>query len=90
LLAHVRELIDAARQRVVQAFDAEITLLYWKIGCRVSTKLGCWHRFDDIKQITIEVVHRLITDFSKRWSERQLHYCVGWCFACATWDRTNR
>lgn len=31
-LAHVRQLIDAARQRVASAVNAELTHLYWQIG----------------------------------------------------------
>ena len=37
LLADVRQLIDAARQRVTQAVNAELTQLYWQIGRRIST-----------------------------------------------------
>ena len=39
LLANVHQLIDAARQRVAQAVNAELTQLYWQIGRCISTEL---------------------------------------------------
>lgn len=39
LLADVRQLIDAARQRVASAVNAELTQLYWHIGRRISVEL---------------------------------------------------
>lgn len=39
LLAEVRQLIDAARQRVGSAVNAELTQLYWHIGRRISAEL---------------------------------------------------
>ena len=41
LLADVRQLIDAARQRVAQAVNAELTQLYWQIGCRTPLFCHC-------------------------------------------------
>ena len=51
LLADVRELIDAARQRVAQAVNAELTQLYWQIGRRISTELLQGQRADYGKQV---------------------------------------
>jgi len=53
LLADVRELIDAARQRVAQTVNAELTQLYWQIGRRISTELLHGQRADYGKQETI-------------------------------------
>lgn len=39
LLAQVRQLIDAARQRVASAVNAELTQLYWHIRQRISAEL---------------------------------------------------
>ncbi|UUZ68409.1 DUF1016 N-terminal domain-containing protein [Polaromonas sp. P2-4] len=39
LLAEVRQLIEAARQRVASAVNAEFTQLYGHIGRRISTEL---------------------------------------------------
>jgi predicted nuclease of restriction endonuclease-like (RecB) superfamily len=76
LLADVRQLIDAARQRVAQAVNAELTQLYWQVGCRISTELLQGQRADYGKQVMAELSRQLTADFGKGWSERQLHYCV--------------
>jgi len=76
LLADVRQLIDAARQRVAQAVNAELTQLYWQVGRRISTELLQGQRADYGKQVMAGLARQLTADFGKGWSERQLHYCV--------------
>jgi len=76
LLADVRQLIDAARQRVSQAVNAELTQLYWQIGRRISTELLQGQRAEYGKQVMAELARQLTADFGKGWSERQLRYCV--------------
>jgi hypothetical protein len=39
LIADIRQLIDGARQRVAQAFNAELSLLYWQIGQRLQLEI---------------------------------------------------
>ena len=39
LVADVRQLIDAARQCVALAVNAELTQLYWQIGRRIGAEL---------------------------------------------------
>ncbi len=55
LLADVRQLIDAARQRVAQVVNAELTQLYWLIGRRISTALLHGQRADYGKQVMAEL-----------------------------------
>jgi len=76
LLAQVRQLIDAARQRVASAVNAELTQLYWHIGRRISTELlqGQWGEYG--KQVVAELARQLTAEFGKGWGERQLRYCV--------------
>ena len=76
LLADVRQLIDAARQRVAQAVNAELTQLYWQIGCRISTELLQGQRAEYGKQVMAELSRQLTADFGKGWSEQQLRHCV--------------
>ena len=35
LLAEIRQIIDSARARAAGAVNAELTLLYWKVGRRI-------------------------------------------------------
>jgi len=65
LLADVRQRIDAARQRVAQAVNAELTQLYWQIGRRISTELLHGQRADYGKQVMAELARQLTADFEK-------------------------
>lgn len=76
LLADVRLLIDAARQRVASTVNAELTQLYWQIGNRVNVELLQGQRAAYGKQVILELAKQLTTEFGKGWSERQLHYCL--------------
>lgn len=76
LLAEVRLLIDAARQRVASAVNAELTQLYWHIGRRISAEALQGQRGEYGKQVVAELARQLTADFGKGWSERQLRYCV--------------
>lgn len=39
LLGDIRQLIEGARQQAVLAVNAELTLLYWRIGHRIHTQI---------------------------------------------------
>ena len=76
LLAHVRQLIDAARQRVASAVNAELTQLYWHIGHRISAELLQGQRGEYGKQVVAELARQLTAEFGKGWSEQQLRHCL--------------
>ncbi|MBS3911129.1 MAG: hypothetical protein KGZ70_04730 [Hydrogenophaga sp.] len=75
LLAEVRQLIDAARQRVASAVNAELTQLYWHIGRRISAELLQGQRGTYGQQVA-ELARQLTADFGKGWSEQQLRHCL--------------
>lgn len=76
LLAEVRQLIDAARQRVASAVNAELTQLYWHIGRRISAELLQGQRGTYGQQVVAELARQLTADFGKGWSEQQLRHCL--------------
>ena len=76
LLAEVRQLIDAARQRVASAVNAELTQLYWHIGRRINAELLQGQRGEYGKQVMAELARQLTVDFGKGWSEQQLRHCL--------------
>lgn len=39
LLGDIRELIEASRQRTALVINAELTLLFWRIGHRIHTEV---------------------------------------------------
>ena len=76
LLADVRLLIDAARQRVASTVNAELTQLYWHIGNRVNVELLQGQRAEYGKQVILELAKQLTNEFGKGWSEQQLRHCL--------------
>lgn len=76
LLAQVRQLIDAARQRVASAVNAELTQLYWHIGRRISTELLQGQRGEYGKQVVAGLARQLTAEFGKGWSEQRLRHCL--------------
>jgi len=39
LFGEIRQLIDSARQRAAAAVNAELSLLYWQVGCRIHREV---------------------------------------------------
>lgn len=76
LVADVRQLIDAARQRVALAVNAELTQLYWQIGRRIGAELLHGQRGEYGKQGVADLARQLTADFGKGWSEQHLRHCV--------------
>jgi hypothetical protein len=76
LLTEVRQLIDAARQKVASTVNAELTQLYWQIGNRINVELLQGQRAQYGKQIVSDLALQLTVEFGAGWSERQLRYCL--------------
>lgn len=76
LLADVRQLIDAARQRVALAVNAELTLLYWQVGRRVQAEVLRGKRAAYGEEVVKTLADRLAADYGKGWSEKQLRHCL--------------
>jgi DUF1016 N-terminal domain len=76
LMADLRQLISQARHRAAQSINAELSMLYWQIGQRISTELLQNQRAEYGKQIIPELAKQLTHDFGKGWSARQLQYCL--------------
>lgn len=65
LLADIRHLIDAARQRVAVAVNAELTLRYWRIGRRINAEVLRGQRAEYGKQIVSSVARQLTVEYGK-------------------------
>lgn len=76
LLPDLRQLIDAARQRVAVTVNAELSLLYWRIGRRINIEILGGERAEYGKQIVCTVARLLAAEYGKGWSERQVRYCL--------------
>lgn len=76
LLGDIRQLIDAARQRVATEVNAELTLLYWQIGKRIGVETLKGERAEYGEHIVATLARQLTTDYGRGWSEKQLRHCL--------------
>lgn len=76
LLADIRQLIAAARRRAASAVNAELTLLYWRVGQRITAELLHGQRAGYGQQIVATLARQLSAEYGRGWSEQQLHHCL--------------
>jgi predicted nuclease of restriction endonuclease-like (RecB) superfamily len=72
----VKQLIQSAKQRTASAVNAELTLLYWRIGRRISKEILKGERAEYGKQIVSNLAKQLTASFGKGWSQKQLLHCL--------------
>jgi predicted nuclease of restriction endonuclease-like (RecB) superfamily len=76
LLTDIRNLIDAAHQRAAQMFNAELSLLYWKIGHRLNTVILGNTRAEYGHQVMKNLSEQLTLQYGRGWSIKQLWHCL--------------
>lgn len=72
LLADLRELIEAARQRVATVANAEVTLLYWRVGRRLRVDVLQEQRAEYGRQIVNTVSADLTARYGKGFERTNL------------------
>jgi predicted nuclease of restriction endonuclease-like (RecB) superfamily len=72
ILTEVRELILAARQKVAQAVNAGLTMLYWQIGCRIRQDILKEKRAEYGQEILQALSAKLVSEFGRGFSQRNL------------------
>lgn len=76
VLGDIQTLIQSARQRAAMAVNAELSLLYWRVGQRIQQEVLKGQRADYGKQLIKGLSEALTREYGKGWSKRQLDYCV--------------
>lgn len=76
LVADIRQLIDSARQRAAAAVNAELTLLYWRVGQRIRQDVLGEERADYGAAVVARLAQQLTTVYGRGWSEKQLRHCL--------------
>ena len=76
LFSEIRSLIEASRQKVAVAVNAEITMLYWHIGKRISQEILQGKRAEYGKQVITALSRQLTEEYGRGWSEKQLRHCL--------------
>jgi predicted nuclease of restriction endonuclease-like (RecB) superfamily len=72
----IKLLIEQSRQNVALAVNAEITLLYWKVGKRINDEVLGNERAEYGTQVVQTLSTQLILEYGKGWSEKQLRHCM--------------
>ena len=72
----IKTLIHSTKQRAAVAVNAEITLLYWRVGKRIADEVLKGERAEYGKQVISELAKQLTAEFGKGWSNKQLHHCL--------------
>ncbi|HEX4947704.1 MAG TPA: PDDEXK nuclease domain-containing protein [Blastocatellia bacterium] len=72
LLTELRELIDAARQRVATTANAELTMLYWRIGTRIRIEILQEQRAEYGEQIVSTLSRQLTNEYGEGFSNKNL------------------
>ena len=72
----VKQLIEQSRQNVSVTVNAEITLLYWKVGKRINEEVLGYNRAEYGKQIVVSLARQLSDEYGKGWGEKQLRQCM--------------
>jgi len=76
VLTEIRQLIEEARQRTAVAVNAELSLLYWKVGQCIRREVLSSDRAEYGKQVINNLSLQLTTAYGKGWSVRQLWLCI--------------
>jgi len=76
LLGDIRALIEASRQRVASTVNAELTLLFWRIGKRIHTEVLAGRRGGYGEEILPTLAEQLARDYGRGFGEKNLRRMV--------------
>jgi predicted nuclease of restriction endonuclease-like (RecB) superfamily len=76
LLGDIRKLIEASRQRAAWSVNAELTLLFWRIGHRIYTEVLAGQRAGYGEEILPTLATRLALDYGRGFGEKNLRRMV--------------
>ncbi|QHS10925.1 YhcG family protein [Sinimarinibacterium sp. NLF-5-8] len=76
LLGDIRGLIEASRQRAASAVNAELTLLFWRIGQRIHTEVLAGQRAGYGEEILPTLAEQLARDYGRGFGEKNLRRMV--------------
>ncbi|MDP2312856.1 MAG: PDDEXK nuclease domain-containing protein [Pseudomonadota bacterium] len=76
VVVEIRALIDAARRRAAAAVNAELTLLYWRIGQRIRVEVLNGVRATYGEEVIKTLAEGLTQSYGRGWGAQQLRYCL--------------
>jgi DUF1016 N-terminal domain len=81
LLGDLRKLIEAARMRVAIAANAEVTLLYWRIGRKIHTEVLSGERAPYGESILATLSQQLVVEYGRGFTYTALTRMAGFFVA---------
>ena len=76
LLGDIQALIDASRTRAAQAVNAELTLLFWRIGHRIQTEVLAGQRAGYGDEVVSTLPSQLVAHYGRGFGEKNLRRMV--------------
>jgi len=76
VISEIRTLIESARGRVASFINSELTLLYWKVGERISREILREKRAEYGKEIVVSLSRQLVEDYGNGFSVPNLSRMV--------------
>ncbi|WP_302409643.1 PDDEXK nuclease domain-containing protein [Comamonas kerstersii] len=76
LLGDIRALIEASRQRTASTVNAELTLLFWRVGQRIHTEVLAGQRAGYGEEILPTLAEQLARDYGRGFGEKNLRRMV--------------
>jgi hypothetical protein len=76
LVAELRQLIESARQRAAVAVNAELTLLYWRVGARIHRDILGGQRAGYGDDVLARLGKQLSADYGRGFSAKSLRHMV--------------
>ena len=76
LLGDIRVLIEASRRRLVSTVNAELTLLFWRIGSRIHTDILAGQRAGYGEEILPSLAEQLVHDYGRSFADKNLRRMV--------------
>lgn len=90
LLGDIRRMIEETRAAVATAINADLTMLYWRIGRRIGQKILKGKRSEYGEQIVHSLSAQLSADYGRGFSKRnRFHFnCSNWAAPASTSPNT--
>jgi len=76
LLEELRQMIEETRQGVAATVNAGLTLLYWRVGKRISEEILKDGRAEYGKEIVVSLARQLEVDYGRGFSEKSLRHIL--------------
>ena len=76
LLGDIQALIETSRQRAASAVNAELTLLFWRIGQRIHTEVLAGQRAGYGEEILPTLATQLVRDYGRSFADKNLRRMV--------------